>query len=91
MKFFITSEENHVKKQLKQLGQGMTEYIIIVALVAIAAIGAYTFFGDAVKQTLGVVADELTGTDAKAVKMKSADDTRVSDTLDMGDFTESDK
>src|ERR1700685_3553740 len=29
----------------KQLGQGMTEYIIIVALVAIAAIGVYSAFG----------------------------------------------
>ena len=26
-------------------GQGMTEYIIIVALIAIAAIGVYTAFG----------------------------------------------
>ena len=80
-----------MKIQLKQLGQGMTEYIIIVALVAIAAIGAYTFFGDAVKQTLGVVADELTGTDSAAVKMDSTGDDRVSETLDMGDFTDSDK
>ena len=78
-----------MKKQLKQLGQGMTEYIIIVALVAIAAIGAYTFFGDAVKQTLGVVAEELTGKDSSAVKAEV--DSRVTDTLDMGDFTESDK
>ena len=28
-----------------QRGQGMTEYIIIVALVAIAAIAVYSFFG----------------------------------------------
>ena len=27
-------------------GQGMTEYIIIVALIAIAAIGVYSAFGD---------------------------------------------
>jgi Flp pilus assembly pilin Flp len=78
-----------MKRFFKQIGQGMTEYIIIVALVAIAAIGAYTFFGDAVKQTLGVVAEELTGTDSAAVK--STSDARVTTTLDMGDFTESDK
>ena len=80
-----------MKKQLKQLGQGMTEYIIIVALVAIAAIGAYTFFGDAVKQTLGTVADELTGTDATTVQSDSTADTRTNTTLDMKDFTDSDK
>ncbi len=28
----------------KVLGQGMTEYIIIVALIAIAAIGVFKFF-----------------------------------------------
>jgi len=28
-----------------QLGQGMTEYIIIVALIAVAAIGVYSYFG----------------------------------------------
>ncbi len=27
-------------------GQGMTEYIIIVALIAIAAVGVYSFFGN---------------------------------------------
>ena len=32
-------------------GQGMTEYLIIVALIAIAAIGVYSFFGQsAVRQ-----------------------------------------
>ena len=31
-----------------QAGQGMTEYIIIIALIAIAAIGVYSFFGQTV-------------------------------------------
>ncbi|MFT5047476.1 MAG: Flp pilus assembly pilin Flp, partial [Porticoccaceae bacterium] len=35
-----------IKIKAKQLGQGMTEYIIIVALIAIAAIAVYGFFGD---------------------------------------------
>jgi Flp pilus assembly pilin Flp len=30
-------------------GQGMTEYIIIVALIAVAAIGIYRLFGDTVR------------------------------------------
>ena len=33
-----------------QRGQGMTEYIIIAALIAIAAIGAYSFFGQSARQ-----------------------------------------
>jgi Flp pilus assembly pilin Flp len=41
----------------KQLGQGMTEYIIIVALVAIAAIGVYSAFG----RTLQAQVAQITG------------------------------
>ena len=33
----------------RQLGQGMTEYIIIVALVSVAAIGVYSAFGEAIR------------------------------------------
>lgn len=45
-----------------QRGQGMTEYIIIVALIAIAAIGVYAAFGDVVRGQTAVVAGELAGT-----------------------------
>ena len=50
-----------MKKYLKQLGQGMTEYIIIVALIAIAAIAVYTVFGDVIRQQVGGMAAELAG------------------------------
>jgi Flp pilus assembly pilin Flp len=39
----------------------MTEYIIIVALVAISAIAAVTIFGDDVKALFGMSADALAG------------------------------
>ena len=45
----------------KQLGQGMTEYIIIVALIAIAAIAVYNLFGDTVRGQVGDMAAELGG------------------------------
>lgn len=45
----------------RQLGQGMTEYIIITALIAIAAIGAFTFFGGTVRGQMAVMAKELGG------------------------------
>ena len=32
-----------------QLGQGMTEYLIVVALIAVAAIGVYGFFGQTLR------------------------------------------
>ncbi|HNR21719.1 MAG TPA: hypothetical protein PKL49_01710 [Steroidobacteraceae bacterium] len=42
-------------------GQGMTEYIIIVALIAVAAIGVYTAFGDIVRGQTSVAASALAG------------------------------
>jgi Flp pilus assembly pilin Flp len=37
------------KLRKNELGQGMTEYIIIVALIAVAAIAVVGFFGDVVR------------------------------------------
>lgn len=48
----------------KILGQGMTEYIIIVALIAIAAIAVYNMFGDTVRGQVGDMAAELGGGEA---------------------------
>ncbi|MDO5505037.1 MAG: pilus assembly protein [Pseudoxanthomonas suwonensis] len=45
----------------RQRGQGMTEYIIIVALIAIAAIGVYTAFGKTVRGQMAVMTSELAG------------------------------
>jgi len=45
----------------KQLGQGMTEYIIIVALVAVSAIGIYSAFGHTVKAQMAQVTNGLAG------------------------------
>lgn len=42
-------------------GQGMTEYIIIVALIAIAAIGVITLFGDNIRHLFSASADALAG------------------------------
>lgn len=61
-----------MKKNIKQLGQGMTEYIIIVALIAIAAIGVYSFFGDALRGQMGAMTQELTGVQADRTNMNTA-------------------
>ncbi len=45
----------------KQAGQGMTEYVIIVALIAIAAIAVYQFFGNTVRDQTAAIAQELAG------------------------------
>jgi len=50
----------------KQLGQGMTEYIIIVALVAIGAIGVYSAFGHTVQGQMAQITGGLAGDTTKA-------------------------
>lgn len=47
----------------RQRGQGMTEYIIIVALVAVAAIAVYQYFGQVLRSQTAAVARELAGED----------------------------
>lgn len=47
-----------------QRGQGMTEYIIIVALIAVAAIGTYQFFGQTIRNQTAGIAAEVSGQDA---------------------------
>ncbi|PFH09443.1 hypothetical protein BCF11_1839 [Collimonas sp. PA-H2] len=45
----------------KQRGQGMTEYIIIVALIAVAAIAVYQFFGQTIRSQTAGIANEVSG------------------------------
>lgn len=49
---------------VKQTGQGMTEYIIIVALIAIAAIGVATMFGQTIHNQIAGMAKEVAGEDS---------------------------
>jgi len=51
------------KKHNAQSGQGMTEYIIVVALVAVAAIAVYQLFGQVVRSQTAAMAKELAGED----------------------------
>ncbi len=50
----------------RQLGQGMTEYIIIVALIAVAAIGTYGFFGQSIRNQVAGLASEISGQNSDA-------------------------
>ena len=51
-------------------GQGMTEYIIIVALIAIAAIAAFTYFGKTVRTQTDTMTQELAGKDGSGTQAK---------------------
>lgn len=55
-----------MKIKNKQRGQGMTEYIVIVALIAVAAIATYQFFGQTVRSQMAGIAKEVAGVSATA-------------------------
>ncbi|MGE0310600.1 MAG: Flp family type IVb pilin [Lautropia sp.] len=58
-------------------GQGMTEYIVIVALIGVAAIGAYSFLGQSIRGATAGLALEVAGEDAKGgvdLAKKASDD-----------------
>ncbi len=48
-----------------QKGQGMTEYIIIVALIAVSAIGVYSLFGQTIRNQTAGLAREMSGQNAQ--------------------------
>lgn len=58
------SASSKARPGYKQRGQGMTEYIIIVALIAVAAIATYRFFGKTVRQQTAGIAQEVSGQSA---------------------------
>jgi len=69
-------------------GQGMSEYLIILALVAIATIGAVIFFADNVKMQISNLAQEIAGEDPTDLGVTVG----VEDTTsrDLADYTLSD-
>ncbi len=72
MSTIAISKQNRKLASKKTRGQGMTEYIIIVALIAIAAIGVITLFGDNIKALFGMSADALAGQTSVGARTKTS-------------------
>jgi type IV pilus assembly protein PilA len=77
----------------QQRGQGMTEYIIIVALIAIAAIAVYQLFGNTVRNQTAAIAQELAGNDGTAARTAAGTAatnaaTQANTTRSLSDFTD---
>ena len=77
-----------MKTRIKQLGQGMTEYIIIVALIAIAAIAIYGLFGETVREQMGIMTEELAGQDATTGRDAKDSAAAEGDSKGLGEFEE---
>ncbi len=72
-------------------GQGMSEYLIILALVAIATIGAVIFFADNVRNQISNLADEISGADAAVVGTSVGDAVDARGTYDLSNYDQSDE
>ena len=57
----------------KQKGQGMTEYIIIVALIALGAIAAFSFFGQSVRGQTAQMAEQVSGQNTNGAGVGTGD------------------
>ncbi len=79
-----------MKKLRNMKGQGMSEYLIILALVAIATIGAVIFFADNVRDQIANLAKEVVSTTA-TVTLNSQYQTAATNEYDLSNFTQGDK
>lgn len=85
---------NAKTSRAQQRGQGMTEYIIIVALIAVAAIGVYSMFGETVKKQTGSMAaalagdnDNATSLNTKAGEVITKNKAKAENNKNLGNFT----
>ncbi len=70
-------------QQHRQAGQGMSEYIIITALIAVAGIGIFSAFGDTISNQAAAMAREMAGEDGSAqVEQAASDSERAADRAD---------
>lgn len=59
----MKATSSYVHPRALQSGQGMSEYIIMTALIAVASIAVFGFFGNAIAAQVGVMAGAITGQD----------------------------
>ena len=59
---------------VKKKGQGMTEYIIIVALIAVAAITVVTAFGNQIRELFFTSGKQLAGDSSSQIEDRMGDE-----------------
>lgn len=58
-----------ISSRRRQRGQGMTEYVIIVALVAIATIAVVSVFGNNIRALFGSASNALMGQESAPTEL----------------------
>ena len=80
-----------MKNLRRKSGQGMTEYIIIIAIIAIGAILIVGLFGRQIKETFSGMGSSLAGNDSQGGDESGAITTEGDVRENMADFDEQDQ
>jgi hypothetical protein len=72
-----------IRRLARQLGQGMTEYIIIVAVIGIASIAVYALYGDVLRNQTAAAGVALSGESGED-RMSSARNTSLAAGMEAG-------
>jgi Flp pilus assembly pilin Flp len=67
-------------------GQGLTEYIIVVALVAIAAIGVVNIFGNQLRNQFSTIVTAMSGSSQAKVESLAADARKEANKKSLADY-----
>jgi len=74
---------------LNRKGQGLTEYIIVVALVAIAAIGIVNIFGNQLRNQFSTIITAMSGSSQKKVESLSDQGRQETNKKSLSDYAAS--
>lgn len=74
-----------MKNQKKQRGQSLTEYLILVALIAISSIGIIRVLGQTTRAQLSNITNALQGGQSRRIKAEKVRATHYSQ-KDLSDF-----
>ncbi len=67
-------------------GQGLTEYIIVVALVAIAAIGIVNIFGNQLRNQFATIITAMSGSSQAKVESLASDAKKEANKKSLSDY-----
>ncbi|MDH6167907.1 Flp pilus assembly pilin Flp [Variovorax boronicumulans] len=88
----LTVMSRRIAAKIKIRGQGMTEYLVILGLIAIAAIAVFSFFGQTMRNQVAGMAQEVGGktgsaevTNAQAAAAKASTNAEVN--MNMSTYT----
>lgn len=69
----------------RKAGQGMTEYIIIIAIVAVAALAITMMFGEQIRMTFARLTDRIGGEETEGITPITVSTDDLGE-IGMGDF-----